>query len=110
MREREPMTQSMNLSRAREQFSQVVNKVFKKETRVLVEKSGIPVAAIVSADDLHELQRMDQQRKQAFSVIDEIRTAFADVPESELDGQIDQALTQVRIERRAEKEGPRPHG
>jgi prevent-host-death family protein len=46
------MAQVMNASQARENWSEVINKVFLKETRVIVEKSGIPVAAIISAEDL----------------------------------------------------------
>ena len=33
-------------------FNDVVNQVYRKDTRVVVEKSGIPVAALVSTDDL----------------------------------------------------------
>ena len=36
MREREPMTQTMKSSDARQQWSQLLNKVFRKETRVIV--------------------------------------------------------------------------
>ena len=62
MHEHEPMTQTMNISQARDHFSQLIKKVYRKETRVVVEKSGIPVAAIVSAHDLEQLKRMEAER------------------------------------------------
>ncbi len=60
MREREPMTQTINASDARQHWSELLNKVFRKETRVIIEKSGIPVAAIISAEDLERLNRFEQ--------------------------------------------------
>jgi prevent-host-death family protein len=107
MREQERMTQTMNVTKARDQFSQVVNKVYRKEARVILEKSGIPVAAIVSADDLERLNRMEAQRAERFKIIDEMREAFKDVPEDEIDREVDKALTEVRAEDQARDVQPR---
>ena len=63
---------------------------------MLIERSGIPVAAIVSASDLARLERMDKQREADFAVLDEIREAFKDVPSVEIEREIDQALAEVR--------------
>ncbi len=49
-------------SEARQQWSQILNRVFRGETRVLVEKSGIPGAAIISADDLERFTIWEAQR------------------------------------------------
>jgi prevent-host-death family protein len=49
MQEPEPMTKTIKASVARQQFSQLLNEVFRKEARIVVEKSGIPIAAIISA-------------------------------------------------------------
>lgn len=90
------MTQTVNVSQARQEFSQLLNKVFRKEARVVVEKSGIPVAAIVSAQDLQQLQRLDDQRKRDFAILDEIREAFKDVPDDELEREVNRAFQQAR--------------
>jgi prevent-host-death family protein len=95
MREQQPMTQIMNATEARQQFASVLNRVFRKETRVVVEKSGIPVAAIVSAEDLKRLDRLDQverERAERFAVIDEVRSAFAGVPDEEIERETDRIL------------------
>jgi prevent-host-death family protein len=76
MQEPEPMTKTMKASEARQQFSQLLNAVFRKETRVLVEKSGIPVAAIISAEDFKRLARMEEERRRDFAILDEMREAF----------------------------------
>ena len=96
MREREPITQTMKASDTRQNFSEVLNRVFRRETRVLVEKSGIPVAAIISAQDLERLTRLDEQRKQDFAILDEIRAAFRDVPPDEIEREVARAIQEVR--------------
>ena len=45
-------TRAIKLTEARSTFSALVNDVYRTHDRVIVEKSGIPVAAIVSVTDL----------------------------------------------------------
>jgi prevent-host-death family protein len=90
------MTQTINASTARQEWSKILNKVFREETRILVEKSGIPVAAIISAEDLKRLDRLEKERSDRFRVLDEIKASFRDIPESEIENEVDQALTRVR--------------
>jgi prevent-host-death family protein len=62
VQEPEPMTKTIKASEARQQFSKVLNEVFRGESRVVVEKSGIPVAAIISASDFKRLARLEAER------------------------------------------------
>lgn len=94
------MTQTMKASEVRQQWSQLLNKVFRNETRVLVEKSGIPVAAVISADDLERFTVMEEQRKEQFKALDNMRDAFKDVPQEELESEINKALAEVRAEKK----------
>jgi len=52
---------------------------------VLVEKSGIPVAAIISAEDFKRLARLEAERNRDFAILDEMREAFKDVPLEEIE-------------------------
>ena len=90
------MTQTINASTARQEWSKILNKVFREETRILVEKSGIPVAAIISTEDLKRLDQLEKERADRFRVLDEVKAAFRDIPESEIENEADQALTRVR--------------
>jgi len=101
-----PNTKILKASDARSQWSQVLNQVFRRESRVIVEKSGIPVAAIISAEDLAELTRLEQQREEDFKALDATRAAFADVPDEELEREIAKALASVRGRRRAQEQRP----
>ncbi len=104
MREQEPMTQTMKSSDARQQWSDLLNRVFRKEQRVIVEKSGIPVAAVISTDDLARLDRYDRERADRFKALDEIGAAFRDVPPEEIEREVGRALAEVRAE--AGRESP----
>lgn len=100
----QPTTQTMKASDAREHFASVLKSVFRRETRVVVEKSGIPVAAIVSAEDLERLDRLDRERAERFKVIDEMRAAFAGVPPEEIEREAERSVAEARAELRAEQE------
>lgn len=93
------MTQVMKASDVRQQWSQLLNKVFRGQTRVVVEKSGIPVAAVISAEDLKRFTQMEEQRDERFKALDSIRYAFKDVPQEKLEGEINEALEQIRAKR-----------
>jgi prevent-host-death family protein len=90
------MTQTINASTARQEWSKILNKVFREETRIVVEKSGIPVAAIISAEDLKRLDRLEKERSDRFRILDEVKAAFKDIPEPEIEREVDRALTRVR--------------
>jgi len=105
----EPMIETIAASEARQHFSQLLNRVFRREMRVVIEKSGIPVAALVSADDLQRLRRYEEQRKEDFAVLDRMRAAFKDVPAEEIEREVARAIADVRAEKRAEISGASPH-
>jgi prevent-host-death family protein len=102
MREREPVTRTVKASEARQNFSQLLNQVFRGETRVVVEKSGIPVAAIISAQDMEEFKRFEAEREKDFAIIDEIRAAFKDVPDVEIEREVARAVAEARAKLREE--------
>ena len=95
------MTQTMKASEVRAQWSQLLNKVFRDKTRVVVEKSGIPVAAVISAEDLQRFTQMEEQRDKRFKALDKMRDAFKNVAPEEIDREVKRAISQVRAENRA---------
>lgn len=109
MREREPMTQTMNATAVRQGWSKLLNKVFRRETRVIVEKSGIPVAAIISAEDLERLNRLEEERRRDLAILEASQEAFKDLPPEEVEREIAKAIAQVRAEnRRKQKRAQKP--
>lgn len=100
----QPVIETMKVSEVKQGLNKLVNRVYRRETRALVEKSGIPVAGIVSPEDLQRLERLDQERAEQFKILDEFAEAFKDVPISEVEREVDSALAEVRAEMRAERE------
>jgi prevent-host-death family protein len=100
MREPEPKIQTMKISDVKNTLSSLVTKVYRKENRILVEKSGIPVAAIISADDLKWFAQLEREREERFEVIDRMREAFKDVPFEEIEREADRSVAAVRERRR----------
>ncbi len=108
MHEHETTIQTIKASDVRQQWSRVLNQVFRGHTRLLVEKSGIPVAAIISAQDLERFLRYEAERAERLKVIDRMRNAFKDIPGEDLEVQINQAVAEARAALRQERSG-QPH-
>ena len=93
-------TETMKISEVKQQLNRLVNRVYRHETRVLVEKSGIPVAGLVSAEDLRRLDRLDHERAERFKVLKEFAAGFADQSPEEIERETARAIAEVRAERR----------
>lgn len=104
MADRIPTETAMKLTDAKQQLSQVVNRVARGESRVVVEKSGLPVVAIISVEEYRRFkaqEQSDQTRRAAlFEKLARFSDAFADVSDDELD----QVLATTRDQRRAADE------
>jgi prevent-host-death family protein len=103
MGERERTTRTMSATEVRRGWSQTLDTVFRRQERVIVEKRGVPVAVLISADDLTRLERLEADWDEPFKVIDRVRAAFADVPDEELEREVDKAVAEARAELRAER-------
>lgn len=98
-----PSTQRMKASEVRQDWSQLINKVFREEARIIVEKSGIPVAAIISIADLERLTRLEAERHERFKPLGDTWEAFSDVSPEEIEREVVQAIAAIR--QRHGKEG-----
>ncbi len=99
MRNHAPTTERINASEVRQQWGEILDRVYRKEARVVIEKSGIPVAVVVSTDDMERLARLEHERSKDFKVIDEMREAFKGVSEDEIERETDRAIAEVRRHR-----------
>lgn len=101
-----PTETPMKLSDTKQQLSQVINRVARGETRIVVEKSGLAVAAIISVEEYRRFREQEARRAKRFEAIERISHAFDDVSDEELEHELvkarDIARTQLRAERTAE--------
>lgn len=99
-----PGTETKTVSEARRTFSETLNRVYRGEARVIIEKNGIPVGAIVSATDMERLRDMDLRAERAIKAFEDIQAAFADVPEDELERELAKAIAEAKTIRRQQRE------
>ncbi len=95
-------TQDMKFTEMRPRLSELLNRVHDKELRVKVSKGNVPVAALVSIEDLERLNRLDAQREADFEIFHTIGAAFADQTPEQIEEQVDLAVARVRAEMRRE--------
>jgi prevent-host-death family protein len=93
---RTPPTETLNITTTRSQLSELVNRVFSHEARVIIQKSGIPVAAIVSAEDVARLEEYERQRSEDFAFLEGIQEKFAGVPADEHEREVARAVREAR--------------
>lgn len=93
---RAPALEVVKASEARQQWSELLGRVFRRQARFIVERSGVPIAVLVSLEDLERIKRMEQQREQAFAIVDEVRGAFKDVTTEEIEREAVRALGEAR--------------
>ena len=105
-----PTTTHLGISDARAKLTSVVNDVYKGETRIVVEKSGIPVAVLVSPSDLAQLERLDRAEDEQAAFLEQVRARFADVSEDELIQRAVDSVAEIRAERRAQRLASREEG
>lgn len=86
----------LKASTVRQQWSAVVNEVARDQTRILVEKSGVPVAGVVSPQDLAWLEARDRDLAELRAAMDDMREAFRDVPPEAFHQAVAQALQELR--------------
>jgi prevent-host-death family protein len=104
MRVRAPETQTMKISDVKAGLSSLVNEVYRNERRVVVEKAGIPVAALISIDDLKRLKRLDEDREERWRLLDLLREPFQGVPPEEVERETAKAVAEVRADMKAERD------
>jgi prevent-host-death family protein len=94
----QPRTQTMKSSDARRHWSQLLDQVRRREQRVVVEKDGIPAAAIISADDLEQLQRFEQQRAERFKALEQFAEPFKNERPEDIEREVAKAVKAARAE------------
>lgn len=99
-------TETMSVSEARRHFSDALDRVRQNDVRIVVQKSGIPVGAFVSMDDMRRLERMEKDRAERMEdlrkALETTRKEFREIPADEIEHEIQKAIDEVDAELRGE--------
>lgn len=85
---------------ARQNFSQLIGDVRTSEEPVIVEKGGVPVAAVVPLAVLEREQRWAEERSERIALLERLRRPFREVSTEEIEREAAAAVAAVRAERR----------
>ena len=88
---------------ARQNFSRLLGEVRTSEEPVIVEKGGIPIAAVVPRAVLEREQRWVEERADRLALLDRMRRPFRGVPEGTIEREAARAIAEVREERHKER-------
>ena len=91
-------TKTVPALEVRTQLGQIMKDVQGGRMRVLVEKSGVPMVGIISAE---EFQRVVTEREARFAVVDRIRRRVPSVSDAEIQQDVRAASRTRRSRRRA---------
>ena len=89
----------MAVAEARRRFSRILDDVRESDEPVIIEKSGVPVAALVPLTVLDRDRRWAAERAERMALLERMRRPFRDVPTEEIDTQVRKAIASVRAER-----------
>ncbi len=103
MSEHRTMNQSLPIAEVNEQLTSLIDRVARTQIRVIVERDGTPVAAIVSPQDLKRLDQLDRDRAERSVAIEAMRAPFLDVPPEEIEQETDRILARLRAEQQTER-------
>ena len=91
-----PQTIEIALSEAINRLPDVAARVAHGEERLILHEGGVPVAALVSVEDLERLQRLDREWEETTRALERFSAAFADVPVEELEAKVDEIIAEGR--------------
>ncbi|MGI8484174.1 MAG: type II toxin-antitoxin system Phd/YefM family antitoxin [Thermomicrobiales bacterium] len=95
-----PITETMSVSESRKQYSEILNRVFKDDERVVIEKNGIPIAAIVPMSVVRDATFTEQRRAELRAAFRATREEFRGIPPEEIEREIERAIVEVEESRR----------
>ena len=100
MQKRGSVTKTIQAADVQAQWSQILDQIVRRETRVVIEDGGKPLAVVISADDFEWLKHLEAKREEAFKALDATREAFKDVSAEEIEREVARAIAEVRAENR----------
>ena len=100
-------TRRVAAATARQTFSQLLSDVRRDEEPVIIEKGGVPVAAVVPLSVLDRDRRWAEEREQRIALLERLRRPFREIPSEEIEREAVTAVTAVRQRARRKRDRPR---
>jgi hypothetical protein len=100
---RPPVRRTADVSEAGELAGTLIEEVARGRVRLVVQRDGKDVAALVSAYDLERLEMLDRRAAEGWKAIQEIQARFSHLDPEEVERDIAEAIAEMRAEERAKR-------
>jgi len=88
-----PKAKTIPAVEARVHLGKIIKQVLKEGRHFIVEKSGIPVVAIINAA---EYARFITEREERFAILNHIKDKLPDMSQEEIEKDVNEAIRSVR--------------
>jgi PHD/YefM family antitoxin component YafN of YafNO toxin-antitoxin module len=88
--------ETVSLEEFQSQSDGLLRQVAGRVNRIAVARDGKIVAALVSADDLEQLEEIERRRDERRQFVESIREKFSGIPEEELIREAEKAVREAR--------------
>jgi len=96
------MKRTISAVEARKRLGEILESVYYRGDEVVIERAGKPMAVVIPSSRYEVIER---QRKRLLDMIEEVHERNKNVPPEVLEREIEQAIQEVRAERRAREAG-----
>lgn len=94
-----PKATTINAMNLRREFGTLLDRADYRNESFVIERAGKPKAVLVPYSEFEQLQRIRREaREQFFATVDEMREAFSDLSEQEINALVEEAVQSVRAE------------
>ena len=93
-------TETMSETDSRNQFSEILERVSRNEDRIIIEKDGVPVAAIVPLSVVRDAESTERRRQNLREAFETTREEMRGIPPDEIEREIAQSVADVEASRR----------
>lgn len=97
---RSPKTETITVSELRKNLAETMRRVEEGEARYIVERAGRPSVALVADRELRYLDERQSIIDRGWDAVNQIRDAFAEYSEQEVEDMVTEAIREVDKARR----------
>lgn len=101
------MKRTISAVEARKRLGEILESVYYRGDEVIIERAGKPMAVVIPSS---RYEAMERDRETIWDMIEEVHERNEDVPYEVIQREVDEAIREVRAERRAKEAAHRKTG
>ena len=86
-----------------ERLDEMMGRVAENDTRVVIERDGTPVAALIPAREMAWLARFEEEQAEREALLARLGEPFKHIPPEQIEAEVAEVVAEVRAEMEAER-------